>query len=62
MKVSGELHAPVALPQEKAPGTHWIGGWVGASVVLDAVEKRKIPRLPAVKLGITPQTESSKAK
>jgi len=31
-------------PREKAPGTHWIGGWVGPSVVLDAVVKRKIPR------------------
>jgi hypothetical protein len=22
------------------PGTHWLGGWVGHSVGLDAVEKR----------------------
>jgi hypothetical protein len=29
MKVSGQLHAPVALPpRERVPGTHWIGGWV----------------------------------
>jgi hypothetical protein len=26
-----------------APGTHWIGGWVGPRAVLDAVVKRKIP-------------------
>jgi hypothetical protein len=29
-------------PGERAPGTHWIGGWVGPRVGLDAVEKRKI--------------------
>jgi hypothetical protein len=29
MEVSGQLHAPVALPpRERAPGTHWIGGSV----------------------------------
>jgi hypothetical protein len=26
----------------RAPGTHWIGSWVGTRVGLDAVEKRKI--------------------
>jgi hypothetical protein len=30
-------------PRERAPGTHWIGGWVGTRAVLDAVVKRKIP-------------------
>jgi hypothetical protein len=30
-------------PQERAPGTHWIGGWVGPRAVLDAVVRRKIP-------------------
>jgi hypothetical protein len=29
--------------QGKSLGTHWIGGWVGARAVLDAVEKKKIP-------------------
>jgi hypothetical protein len=29
-------------PGERAPGTHWIGGWVGLRVDLDAVEKIKI--------------------
>jgi hypothetical protein len=28
---------------EIAPGTHWIGGWVGTIAGLDAVVKRKIP-------------------
>jgi hypothetical protein len=30
-------------PKERAPGTHWIGGWVGPGAVIDAVVKRKIP-------------------
>jgi hypothetical protein len=30
-------------PRERAPGTHWIGGWVGPRAVLDAVVKRNIP-------------------
>jgi hypothetical protein len=29
-------------PGERAPGTHWIGGWVGPRTGLDDVEKRKI--------------------
>jgi hypothetical protein len=28
---------------ERAPGTHWIGGWVDPRAVLDAVVKRTIP-------------------
>jgi hypothetical protein len=28
---------------EIAPGTHWIGDWVGPRAVLDAVVKGKIP-------------------
>jgi hypothetical protein len=30
-------------PRERAPGIHWIGGWVGPRAVLDAVVMRKIP-------------------
>jgi hypothetical protein len=30
-------------PRKRAPGTHWIGGWVGPRAVLDVVVKRKIP-------------------
>jgi hypothetical protein len=29
-------------PRERAPGTNWIGGWVGPRAVLDAEVKRKI--------------------
>jgi hypothetical protein len=45
MEVSGQLHAAAALPRERAPGTHWIGGWLGPRAVLDPVVKRKIPSL-----------------
>jgi hypothetical protein len=31
-------------PKERAPETHWIGGWVGPRAVLDAVMTRKIHR------------------
>jgi hypothetical protein len=43
MEVSGQFHAPPALPPGRDSGTHWIGGWVGPRAVLDAVVKRKIP-------------------
>jgi hypothetical protein len=33
-------------PGEEAPGTHWIGGWVGPRAGLDALDKRKILPLP----------------
>jgi hypothetical protein len=31
------------IPRERAPGTHWIGGWVGPRASLDAVVRRKLP-------------------
>jgi hypothetical protein len=44
MEVSGQLYALATLPpRERAPGTHWIGGWVSPRAILDAVVKRKIP-------------------
>jgi hypothetical protein len=30
-------------PRERAPGTHWRGGWMGPRAGLDAVVKKKIP-------------------
>jgi len=27
----------------RAPGTHWVGGWLGHRAGVDAVTKRKIP-------------------
>jgi len=29
--------------RERAPSTHWIGGWVGPRTSLDAAVRRKIP-------------------
>jgi hypothetical protein len=43
MEVSGELHVPGRFtPEERIPGTHWIGGWKGATAGLGAgVQKGK---------------------
>jgi hypothetical protein len=35
-------------PGERAPGNHWIGGWVGPRDGLDDVEKRKFLNLPGL--------------
>jgi hypothetical protein len=35
-------------PGLKAPGTHWIGGWVGPRTSLDVVVKRNILPLPGI--------------
>jgi hypothetical protein len=35
---------------ERAPGTHWIGGWVDPRAGLDDMEKRKILPLPGLEL------------
>jgi hypothetical protein len=37
-------------PGEIAPGTHWIGGWVGPRAGLDDVQKRKFLTLPGLEL------------
>jgi len=40
----------------RAPGTHWIGGWVGPRAGLDAIANRKIPAPPG---NVTPDVESA---
>jgi hypothetical protein len=35
LEVSGQLHAPAALPQGEALRSHWLGGWVGPRAGLD---------------------------
>jgi hypothetical protein len=46
MELSGQLYALAALPPEKNPGTHGIGGWVGLSVFLDIFgEERNLANL-----------------
>jgi hypothetical protein len=37
-------------PGERAPGTHWIWGWVGPRAGLDNLEKRKFLTLPGLEL------------
>jgi hypothetical protein len=38
-------------PGGKAPGTHWIGGWVDLRDDLDDMEKRNFLALPELELG-----------
>jgi hypothetical protein len=49
--------AAVFIPRQRAPGTYWIGGWVGLRTGLDVVEKRNILPLP----GIQPQRHGHKS-
>jgi hypothetical protein len=37
-------------PGERAPGTHWIGGWVGPRASLDDVERWKFLPPPGLEL------------
>jgi hypothetical protein len=38
------------IPGERAPDTHWIGGWMGPRAGLDAVVERKFLTLPGLQL------------
>jgi hypothetical protein len=42
---------PPLYPEKGAPGTNWIGGWVGPRIVLDDAERREILPLPGLKFG-----------
>jgi hypothetical protein len=44
VEVSGKLHAPAILPQEKKHSVliGWKAGWVGPTAGLDALQKRKV--------------------
>jgi hypothetical protein len=37
-------------PRERAPGTHWIGGWVDLRAGVDDLENRKFLTLPGLEL------------
>jgi hypothetical protein len=37
-------------PGERAPGTQWIGGWMGPRADMDDVENRKFLTLPGLEL------------
>jgi len=49
-------HSGHSIPGERAPGTHWLEGWVGLRASLNMVAKIKIPSLPL--LGIKSQSSS----
>jgi hypothetical protein len=48
--VSGQLHAPVALPPGKRPGTHFIEGCVDPRAGLDDMQKWQFFTLPGLEL------------
>jgi hypothetical protein len=48
--MSGQLHAPAALPPRKEPRNHWIGGWVDPRTGVEDVEKEKFLTLPGLEL------------
>jgi hypothetical protein len=37
-------------PEERTPGTYWVGGWVGPRAGLDDLEKRKFLTQPGFEL------------
>jgi len=44
MEVSGQLLALAPLPPgARAPGTHWIGGWIGPRAGLNMMMRSKNP-------------------
>jgi hypothetical protein len=38
------------IPDERTPGIHWIGGWLGPIAGLEDVRQRKILHLPRLEL------------
>jgi hypothetical protein len=39
MEVNDQSHAPAALSQERAPGIHCVGDWVGTGAGVDFWER-----------------------
>jgi hypothetical protein len=40
--MSGQIHTPAALPEEKTPAAHWIGAFFERRAGLDILEKREV--------------------
>jgi hypothetical protein len=60
MEMSGQIHSSAALfSEERAPGTHWIGGLVGPITGLADAESRKILPLPSSPYPVTIPTALS---
>jgi hypothetical protein len=52
-----------SFPGERAPDTHWSGGWVGPRAGLDAVEDKKfftLPRIEPQQRGFQPVASQDK--
>jgi hypothetical protein len=48
-------------PGGRAPGTHWIGGWVNPRTSLDDLEKKKFLTLPGLELRLLGRPASSQS-
>jgi hypothetical protein len=48
-------------PGERAPSTHWIGGWVDPRAGLDHLQKRTFLTLPGLELGALGRPARSKS-
>jgi hypothetical protein len=49
-KIKVKLSPCRFTPQERDPGTHWIGGWVDLRAGVDDLEKRKFLTPPGLEL------------
>jgi hypothetical protein len=49
MEVSGQIHAPYALPPWKNLGIHWTIGWVDLIVCLEVLETKKPPSYAGIR-------------
>jgi hypothetical protein len=53
MEVSGQLHAPSALPPRERPTrTHWIGGWVSPRAGWARCRREKFPAPAEIRIPI----------
>jgi hypothetical protein len=50
LEVSGQLHAPAALPPGRSPRYPFVGGWVDPRAGLDDMEKWQFFTLPGLEL------------
>jgi len=54
MGMVGQRHIPIALPQGKRPGTHFIGGRVAPSSCLEGCGKLHPPPPPGIRTRESP--------
>jgi hypothetical protein len=51
--MSGQIHAPAALPLKRVRGTYWIRGCVNPRAGLDDMEKSKFLTLSGLELDLS---------